>query len=95
MTNKPTIEGLLADSDRESGRYVWEGTFADYLRMVIRDPSVSRLSHKLVYGRHPCQGVRGGAHRGTGLHALRGRDIRAGRGVGERGPLLRFVRPKA
>ena len=49
MTDKPTIEGLLAGSDRESGRYAWEGTFADYLRMVVRDPSVSRLSHKLVY----------------------------------------------
>jgi len=57
VTNKPAIEDLLADSDQELGRYAWEGTFADYLRMVSSDPSVSRLSHRLVYDAIAAKGV--------------------------------------
>ncbi len=49
MTNRPSIDDILAESDREAGRFAWEGTFADYLRLVIEDPSRSRLAHSLVY----------------------------------------------
>ena len=49
MTSKPSIEQLLADSDRELGRFAWVGTFGDYLRVVTDNPWVSRLSHKLVH----------------------------------------------
>ena len=44
-----TIEDILDQSDREAGRFSWEGTFADYLRMVVDRPSISRLSHARVY----------------------------------------------
>ena len=54
---KLEIEALLAESEREVARYAWDGTFADYLRMVRDDPSVSRLSHKLVYDAVVAQGV--------------------------------------
>ncbi len=49
MTSKLSIEAILAESEREVTRFDWQGTFADYLRMVIRNPSLSRLSHALVY----------------------------------------------
>ena len=44
-----TIEDILDQSDREAGRFSWEGAFADYLRMVVDRPSISRLSHARVY----------------------------------------------
>ena len=44
-----TIEDILAQSDHEAGRFSWEGTFADYLRMVAERPSVSRLAHATVH----------------------------------------------
>ena len=49
MTSRPPIEDLLAEYEQEVGRFSWEGTFADYLCMAIENPSLSRLSHKLVY----------------------------------------------
>ena len=49
MTHKASIEGFLSEIERESDRFVWNGTFADYLRMVIDNPSLTRLSHKLIY----------------------------------------------
>ena len=49
MSSKLTVEELLAESEREGSRYAWEGSFADYLRMVTTSPSLSRLSHSLVY----------------------------------------------
>ena len=57
MTSKLAIEDLLGESEREVGRFAWDGTFADYLRMVVEDPSVSRLSHKLVYDAIAAQGI--------------------------------------
>ena len=32
-----------------AARYSWEGTFADYLRLVAGNPETSRLSHRLIY----------------------------------------------
>ncbi|MCH8310012.1 MAG: protein prkA [Chloroflexi bacterium] len=43
------IDQLLETSKKEFGRYDWDGTFAKYLEMVRDDPSVSRLSHRLIY----------------------------------------------
>ena len=52
-----TALGLLHDAEREFGRFDWDATFADYLEMVMDDPSVSRLSHKMVYDAIVAQGV--------------------------------------
>ncbi len=49
MSTQLSIEELLAESDREATRFVWEGTFADYLRLVIEKPSLARLAHALMY----------------------------------------------
>ena len=49
MTSKLSIEAILSESEREASRYKWDGTFADYLRMVTQNPSQSRLSHSFVY----------------------------------------------
>ena len=57
MTSNLSIEAILAESERESERYAWEGSFADYLRMVIQKPAVSRLSHALVYDAVMAKGV--------------------------------------
>ena len=57
MTSETTIDGLLAECEREVGRYTWEGTFADYLKMVTEDASRSRVSHKLVYDAVVAPGV--------------------------------------
>ncbi|MDP6716106.1 MAG: protein prkA [SAR202 cluster bacterium] len=49
MNHMLNIDQLLATSKEEFGRYDWDGTFAKYLEMVREDPSVSRLSHRLIY----------------------------------------------
>ena len=60
MTSKLSIEAILSESERESSRYRWNGTFADYLRMVTQNPSQSRLSHSLVYDAIMSRGVKTG-----------------------------------
>ena len=57
MTSKPSIEDLLAESEREAGRFNWEGTFASYLHMASESPLVSRLSHRLVHDAIMAAGV--------------------------------------
>ena len=49
MSNKPSIQAVLAESERATAQYSWEGTFADYLELVIGNPGVSRLSHRLIF----------------------------------------------
>lgn len=49
MSNRLSIQEILAESERVAGRYSWEGTFANYLRLVTDNPGISRLSHKLIY----------------------------------------------
>ena len=49
MSNRLSIQEILAESERVASRYSWEGTFANYLRLVTENPGISRLSHKLVY----------------------------------------------
>ena len=48
MSN-PSIKAILAESERTTAQYSWEGTFADYLELVISNPGISRLSHKLIF----------------------------------------------
>ena len=57
MTSDQSVAHFLAECESESGRYSWEGTFADYLAMVFKKPTLSRLSHKLVYDAILSQGV--------------------------------------
>ena len=49
MSDRPSIKGILAESERVAARYSWEGTFAGYLDLVAANPEISRLSHRLVY----------------------------------------------
>ena len=49
MNHMLDIDQLLETSKEEFGRYDWDGTFAKYLEMVRDEPSVSRLSHRLIY----------------------------------------------
>ena len=46
---KQSVEELLSEAEQEVVRYSWGGTFADYLDMVVRNPGLSRLSHKMVH----------------------------------------------
>ncbi len=57
MTEKPSIDHILAESDGEFGRFAWEGTFADYLQLVVEDPSRSRLAHDLIHEAVIAKGV--------------------------------------
>ena len=57
MSIDSNVEQLLAESEEEVSRLEWSGTFSDYLSMVIKDPFISRLSHKLVYDAIMANGV--------------------------------------
>ena len=62
ITSSSDVVEILLEAEREVGRYSWEGTFADYLKMVSEKPSVSRLSHKVVYDAIMDLGVEESAH---------------------------------
>lgn len=49
MTGELTVDAIISEAESEAGRYSWEGTFKDYLGIVLEDPSKSRLSHAYVY----------------------------------------------
>lgn len=49
MTDRASIKSILAESERVAARYAWEGTFTDYLKRVVSNPEISRLSHRLIY----------------------------------------------
>ena len=55
--NRLQTQEFLREAEREVGRYDWEGTFADYLDLVGLDPSITRLSHKLVHDAVLAKGV--------------------------------------
>ena len=57
MTSTLSIQAIIEESEKEAGRFAWEGTFADYLSIVVESPSKSRLSHALVYDAIVSQGV--------------------------------------
>ncbi len=46
--NIMSIEEILAASEREAALYDWQGAFADYLAMVVENPSVVKLAHARV-----------------------------------------------
>ena len=43
-----SIKEILAASQREAALYEWKGTFADYLAMVVENPSLVKLAHARV-----------------------------------------------
>ncbi len=43
-----SIKEILDASERETALYEWKGTFADYLSMVIENPSIAKLAHARV-----------------------------------------------
>ena len=49
MTNEITIQSIISEAESEAVRYSWEGTFEEYLRLVVSDPLKSRLSHAYIY----------------------------------------------
>lgn len=46
--NTMSIEDILSATNREASLYEWSGTFADYLAMVVENPSLAKLSHARV-----------------------------------------------
>lgn len=52
------VKELLSEAEHEVERFSWDGTFADYLSMVVKDPKVSRLSHSMVYDAILSQGIK-------------------------------------
>jgi serine protein kinase len=63
-TGKPLTEEFLEEAEGEFNRFEWEGTFAEYLRMVGENPSIARLSHRLLHDAVTTHGVE--ASRETG-----------------------------
>ena len=43
-----SIKEILAASQREAALHEWKGTFADYLAMVVENPSIVKLAHARV-----------------------------------------------
>ena len=56
-TNRLPTHEFLQEAEREAGRFDWEGTFADYFGMIGDNPSISRLSHRMVYDAIVANGV--------------------------------------
>ena len=49
MADTPmSIEEILVASEREAALYDWSGTFADYLAMVVENPSMVKLAHARI-----------------------------------------------
>lgn len=69
MTSKSVADSLLREAEQAAEEYSWEGPFSEYLRLVIDDPSVSRLSHKIAYDSIVDHGVRESAT-GDPVHGL-------------------------
>ena len=45
----PQLNEFLEEIRQESEALSWEGTFREYLEMVIENPSLARLSHQRIY----------------------------------------------
>ncbi len=52
-----SVADVLTEAEREAERFSWEGTFADYLDLVVQAPGTSRLSHNMVYDAILAEGV--------------------------------------
>ena len=60
------IRKLFKEVREESAALAWEGTFKEYLNMVIKNPHLARLSHRRIYDMLQWAGVRDsfdGTHR--------------------------------
>ena len=79
------LEQLLEAAEQEEQRLLWEGSFAQYLRIVTENPSLARLSHARVYDMIMAHGVEGGP-RGKPVYGLFKEDI-----FGMEEPLERLV----
>ncbi|MDA1228241.1 MAG: hypothetical protein BZY79_03905 [SAR202 cluster bacterium Casp-Chloro-G4] len=67
---QPQVDDFLAEAEREAGRFHWEGTFADYFRMVTENPSLVRLAHELVHDAIMANGTRQSAVTGKPVYRL-------------------------
>ena len=56
MTDELTAEAIISKAESEALRHSWGGTFKDYLRIVLEDPSKSRLSHAYIHDAIAAQG---------------------------------------
>ena len=45
----PQLNEFLEEIRQESEALSWEGTFREYLEMVIANPALARLSHHRIY----------------------------------------------
>ena len=52
------LQKLFREVRRESASLAWEGTFRDYLDMVIKDPKLARLSHARIYDMLQWSGIK-------------------------------------
>ena len=69
-TNRLPTHEFLQEAEREVGRFDWEGTFADYFGMIGDAPSISRLSHKMVYDAIVANGVEEDPETGNPTYTL-------------------------
>ena len=56
-TSELRASDLLEEAEREFEKFYWEGTFADYLDLMIETPTNSRLAHRRVYDAIMNEGV--------------------------------------
>ena len=49
MSSNLSIDSIIQEAQSEHTKYKWEGSFSDYLKMVIDNPALSRLSHSSMY----------------------------------------------
>ena len=57
ITGEVRASDLLEEAEREFEKFYWEGTFADYLDLMIENPTNSRLAHRRVYDAIMNEGV--------------------------------------
>ncbi|MCH8062597.1 MAG: protein prkA [Chloroflexi bacterium] len=57
ITGEVRASDLLEEAEREFEKFYWEGTFADYLDLMIENPTTSRLAHRRVYDAIMNEGV--------------------------------------
>lgn len=69
-TTEPQVDDFLAEAEREAGRFQWEGTFADYFRMVTENPSLARPAHTLVHDAIMANGIKQSPVTGKPIYRL-------------------------
>ena len=69
-TNRLPTHEFLQEAEREAGRFDWQGTFADYFNMIGDNPSISRLSHRMVHDAIAANGVKEDPETGKPAYTL-------------------------